>query len=98
MLTFRLRTFLGLIAFGMFLIVWVSVGIRWHCHRAEAAVYARQEVEHVFEAGNFARAARNSARIDDATARVAQYRKLAEMHTRAAEECARLKDFYEKSW
>ena len=98
MLTFRVRTFLAILAFSAFTLAYMSVGIRWHVYRARASLYARQEVEHTFEAANLARAARNPGYSADSQARAVAYRKLAEMHEKAARECAHLRELYEKFW
>ena len=98
MLTFRVRWFVALLAFSAFTLVYVSVGIRWHTYRARASVYAKEEMEHTFEAANFARAARVPAYSDQARTTAANYRKFAEMHERKALECTRLRQFYEKCW
>jgi hypothetical protein len=95
---FRVRAFLVILAFSAFTLVFWSVIFRWHIHRARAAVYARQEVEHTFEAANFAMAARSVESSDDGRAEAAQYLKLAEMHGKAARECSRLREFYERCW
>jgi hypothetical protein len=96
MLTFRTRTFLAILAFSAFTLVYISVGIRWHTYRARASYYAREEMEHTFEAAHYARAARNSGDTDEAQA--IGYRKLAEMHERAARENSRLRELYENCW
>jgi hypothetical protein len=98
MLTFRGRWFLVLLGFAVFTLVYIPIGIRWHTYRARAALYARQEVEHTFEAATFARAARNPGPTEDDHARAAVYRKYAEEHERAALECTRLRQLYERSW
>ncbi len=98
MLTFRTRLFLGLLAFVGFTLVSVSVGIRWHVYRANASKYARQEVEHTFDAAHFIRAANNPGDSADAPEKALGYRKLANMHARAAREAAHLREFYERSW
>ncbi len=98
MLTFRVRWFAALLAFSAFTLLYISVGIRWHVYRAKAGYYARQEMEHTFEAANLTRAARASGYTDEARARAAGYRKLAEMHEKAALECTRLRELYENCW
>ncbi len=98
MLTFRVRAFAAALGFLAFALVYVAVGIRWHGYRAQASYYARQEVDHSFKAGDFARAARDPGDSDDAPRRAVQYRKFASMHAKAAEECARLREFYERAW
>ena len=98
MLTFRVRWFVAALAFLAFALLYVSIGIRWHVYRARASLYARQEMEHTFEAANLARAARSPGNSDDGRARAAGYRKLAEMHEKAALECTRLRELYEKCW
>ena len=96
--TFRVRWFVAALAFGAFAMGYLSVGIRWHTYRAQANLYADREVEHTFEAANLARAARAVGYSDDALKRAASYRKLAQMHTKAAAECAKLREFYEQAW
>jgi hypothetical protein len=98
MLTFRVRSFVILLGFSAFTLVYMAVGIRWHVYRARAGEYARREVEHTFEAANFARAARNAGYSDEEQARAAGYRKLAVMHEKAARECTQLREFYEACW
>jgi hypothetical protein len=98
MLTFRLRSFLILLGFSAFTLIYMAVGIRWHVYRARAGEYARREMEHTFEAANFARAARNSGYSDEDQARAASYRKLAAMHEKVAHECTQLREFYETCW
>ena len=98
MLTFRTRWFVAALAFAVFAIAYLCVGIRWHTYRARANLYSGREVEHTFEAANFARAARNPGYADDAPQKAEAYRKLADMHKKAALECARLREFYEKCW
>jgi hypothetical protein len=95
---FRVRAFFAILAFAAFTLVYVSVGIRWHVYRARASLYARQEVEHTFEAAHFARAARTSGGSDVNQAEAAQFRKLAEMHEKAARECTQLRELYENCW
>jgi hypothetical protein len=96
--TFRVRAFLAILGFAAFTLLYISIGIRWHIYRARAGIYAQQEVEHTFEAANFARAARTSGGSEDEQAQAAQFRKLAEMHEKAARECTQLRELYEKSW
>ncbi len=98
MLTFRVRTFAVILGFSAFALLYISVGIRWHSYRARAGEYARREVEHTFEAANFARAARNPGDSAEAEAKVSEYRKYAAMHEKAARECTRLREFYEGAW
>ena len=98
MLTFRVRTFLAILAFSAFSLAFLSVGIRWHVYRARASLYARQEMEHTFEAANLARAARYPGSSDESQARAAGYRKLAAMHQKAARECTQLRELYENCW
>ena len=95
---FRVRVFFGMLAFAAFTLMFLSVGIRWHVYRARASLYARQEVEHTFEAANFARAARATGGSDEEHSQAAGYRKLAEMHEKAARECTQLRELYENSW
>src|SRR3954452_21227195 len=80
MLTFRVRTFAALLGFSAFALLYIAVGIRWHVYRARAGEYAHREVEHPFEAANFARAARNSGYSEEDQARAAEYRRYAQMH------------------
>jgi hypothetical protein len=96
--TFRVRLFLAILAYALFALIFISVGIRWHVYRARASLYARQEVEHTFEAANFARAARTIGPSDDEQDLAEGYRQRASMHARAARECTQLREFYEKSW
>ncbi len=98
MLIFRTWIFAGLVAFAACTLGAVSVGIRWHVYRAHASKYAREEMQHVFAAANFSRAASNPGYEADATEKAQSYQKLANMHTKAARECAHLRDFYERSW
>ena len=95
---FRVRVFLGIMAFAAFTLVFMTVGIRWHIYRARASLYARKEVEHTFEAAHFLRAARTSGGSDDDRGEAAHFRKLAEMHEKAARECTQLRELYENSW
>ncbi len=95
---FRVRAFVAILAFAGFTLLYISVGIRWHTYRARASLYARQEVEHTFEAAHYARAARVSGGSEDARAEAAGYRKLAAMHEKAARECTRLRELYENCW
>ena len=96
--TFHVRAFLAILAFSGFSLVFLSVGIRWHTYRARASLYARQEMEHTFEAANCVMAARNVGASDDSQARALGYRRLAAMHEKAARECTQLRELYEKSW
>lgn len=99
MLTIRVRTLtLAIAGFVAFTLLYVSVGIRWHTYRARASLYARQEVEHTFEAAHFARAALHPGYSAEASEKAAGYRKIAETHEKAARECARLREFYENCW
>jgi len=98
MLTFRVRSFVILLGFSAFALVYMAVSIRWHVYRARAGEYAQKEVEHTFEAANFARAARNAGYSDEGQARAAEYRRLAVLHEKAAAECTRLREFYEACW
>ncbi len=98
MLTFRVRWFAAILAFAIFALGYLSVGVRWHTHRARASAYAVREVEHTFEAANYERAARNPGYSDDAPQRADSYRRFAEMHAKAARECARLRELYEQAW
>ena len=95
---FRVRVFFAILAFSAFTLLFMSVGIRWHVYRARASLYARQEVEHTFEAAHFARAARSSGGSEDDQAQAAGFRKLAAMHEKAARECTQLRELYESSW
>jgi hypothetical protein len=95
---FRVRVFLAMLGFATFTLLFVSVGIRWHVYRARASLYAQQEVEHTFEAAHFARAARASGGSIDEQGQALGFRKLAEMHEKAARECTQLRELYEKSW
>ena len=98
MRTFRVRTFLVIVGFAIFTLIYVSVGIRWHIYRARASYHARQEVEHTFEAFSLIRASRVVGSSPEAQTRAANYRKLAEGHEKLARECARLRIFYENCW
>ena len=98
MLTFRLRTFLAILAFSAFALTFLSVGLRWHTYRARASLYARQEVEHTFEAADFARAARTQTASEEDQAIALGYRRLAAMHEKAALECTKLRELYEGAW
>jgi hypothetical protein len=98
MLTFHTRTFVAIVAFSAFTLLFMSVGIRWHTYRARASFYARQEMEHTFEAAHYAMAARTPGDSDESQAQAIGYRKLAEMHQKAARENARLRELYENSW
>jgi hypothetical protein len=98
MLTFPTRTFVALLAFSLFTLLYISVGIRWHTYRAYASKYARQEVEHTFEAAHYARAARITGNSEEAQAQANRYRGLARQHERAARENSQLREFYEKCW
>ncbi len=98
MLTSRTRVFLGILAFAACTLVGVSVGFRWHVYRAYASKYARQEVEHTFDAAHFLRAASNPGYAPDAPEKALSYRRQADMHAKAAREAAQLREFYERSW
>jgi hypothetical protein len=98
MLTFRVRTFVILLGFSAFTLIYMAVGIRWHVYRARAGEYAQLEVDHTFKAANYARAARTSEYSDEGQARAAEYRRLAALHEKAALECTRLREFYEACW
>lgn len=98
MLTFRVRAFLAILAFSAFTLVFLSVGIRWHVYRARASLYARQEMEHTFEAANCAMAGRYPGASEESQARAAGFRKLAAMHQKAARECTQLRELYENCW
>jgi hypothetical protein len=98
MLTFHTRAFVAIVAFSAFALAYISVGLRWHTYRARASFYARQEMEHTFEAAHYARAARDRGGSDKSQAQAIGYRKLAEMHQKAARENARLRELYENCW
>jgi hypothetical protein len=98
MLTFRTNLFLALIGFMVFTLGFVSVGIRWHTYSARASLYAKQEVEHTFEAARFARAARDRGDSPESEAKATKCRQLAEHHEREALKNTRLREFYEKCW
>ncbi len=98
MLPFRTHLFLILVGFLIFTLGFVSVGIRWHTHSAKASMYAKREVEHTFEAARFARAARDRGDSAETEARAKEYRRMAELHERAALENSRLRSFYESCW
>jgi len=95
---FRVRVFFGILAFAAFTLIFMSVGLRWHIYRARAGIYARQELDHTFEAAHFLQAARASGSSADEQAEAAQFRKFAEMHQKAARECTQLRELYENSW
>jgi len=97
-LTFSMRTYAAALGFLAFALIYVAVGIRWHTYRARASLYAQQEMESTFKAADYRRAARNPGLSDDAPRRAVEYRRLADMHAKAAEECGRLKDLYEQAW
>jgi hypothetical protein len=98
MLTFRVRWFAALLGFSIFTLLYISIGVRWHIYRARASLYARQELEHTFEAADLARAARSLGNSDKDRATAATYRKYAEMHEKEAQECTRLRRLYEQCW
>ncbi len=98
MLTFRTNLFLALVGFLVFSLGFVSVGIRWHTYSARASLYAQQEVEHTFEAARYARAARDRGDSPEADARAREFKKLADLHEKAALENTRLRKFYESCW
>ncbi len=98
MLTFRVRWFAALLAFSAFTLLYISVGIRWHVYRARASLYARQEMEHTFEAADLARAARSLGNSDRERETAARYRRYAELHQKEARECTRLRRLYESCW
>jgi hypothetical protein len=95
---FRVRIFAGLLGFAAFLLVFFSVGIRWHVYRARASLYARQEVEHTFEAAHYAREAQITGSSEHEQAQAVGFRRLAQMHEKAARECTQLREFYESVW
>lgn len=95
---FRVRVFLFILAYSAFALMFISVGLRWHTYRARASLYAQQEVEHTFKAAHFAQAARSPGGSDDDREQAEGFRKLAEMHEKAARECTRLREFYENCW
>ena len=95
---FRVRIFFGMLAFAAFALVFCTVGIRWHLYRAQASIYAQREVDHTFEAAHYARAARVTGGSDEDQAQAAGFRKLAQMHEKAARECTQLRELYENSW
>ena len=97
-LTFNFRAYAVALGFLAFALVYVAIGIRWHTYRARASLYAQQEMESTFKAADYRRAARNPGLTDDAPRRAMEYRRLADMHAKAAEECGRLKDLYEQAW
>ena len=96
--TFRPRLFLAILGFATFTLLFLSVGIRWHVYRARASLYARQELDHTFEAAHFTRAALASGDAEDSRGEAASFRRLAQMHQRAARECTQLRELYERSW
>ena len=97
-LTFHFRTYVALLGFLAFALVYMSVGMRWHFYRAQAGIYAQQELESTFKAAEYLRAARNPGFTADAPIRAKEYRRLADMHSKVAEEATRLREFYERSW
>jgi len=97
-LTFSIRMYVALLGFLVFALLYVAIGIRWHTYRARASLYAQQEIDSTFKAAEYLRAARNPGFADDAPIRAKEYRRLADMHTKAAEECTQLRQFYEQCW
>ena len=97
---FRLGLFLAMLGLAAFTLVFISVGLRWHTHRARASLYAQKEVDHTFKAADFARAARALATSEDDDDRAdgARLRLYAALHARAARECTQLRERYEQSW
>lgn len=98
LLTFNLRLYaalLGFLAFGLF---YVAIGIRWHTYRAQAAHYARREMEATLQADAYLRASRSPGASEDAARKAAEYRRLHKMFARAAAECTELREFYERAW
>ena len=100
--TFRVRAFLALLAFSLFTLIYVSVGIRWHTYRARASLYAREEMEHTFEAAHYAPSAAQDhqpPRGRPGLTGPRLHRQARQpMHEKAARECTQLREFYEKSW
>ena len=97
-LTFNFRLYGALLGFLVFALLYVAIGIRWHTYRARASHYAEREMESTFKAAEYLRAARNPGFGDDAPRKAKEYRRLADMHTRAARECSELRAFYEQCW
>ena len=96
--TFSLRFFAAALGFLAFALVYVTLGLRWHTNRAQASLYAQQEIESTFKAAEYKRAALNPGHSDDSPRRAVEYRRLAEMHAKAADECRRLKELHEQAW
>ena len=97
-LTFSLRGFALAIGFLVFALLYVSVGIRWHTYRARASLHAQREMESTFKAADYRRAAINPGTTEDAALRAREYRRLAAMHDRVADESRAIKEFYERAW
>ena len=97
-LPFSLWRFVAAVAFLVFALGYVSVGLRWHNNRARAATYAQQEMNATFRAADYQRAARNPGRSEDAPVRAAEYRRLARMFSKVAEESGQLRKLYEEAW
>lgn len=96
--TFRPWVLAGSLGFLAFALLYVSVGIRWHTYRARANLYAREEMELIFQAADYKRAANNPGLTEESIQRAQKYRRLAEMCTKAAEERTRLRELYEAAW
>ena len=90
--------FIASLGFLVFALLYVSIGIRWHTYRARASLYAQREMESTFEAAHYRRAALNPGLSEAAQRKTQEYRRLAEMHARTAEECGRLRQLYEEAW
>ena len=97
-LPFRTHLFLALVGFMAFTLVFVSVGIRWHTYAATAAMYAREEMEHTFEAADYARAAQDRGDTPESEARALECRRLARYHQQLAAKNAKLRELYQRSW
>ena len=97
-LTWNHQLFAGAIGFLVFALLYVSIGIRWHTYRARANLYAQQEMESTFQAAAYKRLARSPGLTEDSSRRALEYRRVAEMHARAAEESGRLRQLYEEAW
>ena len=97
-LTFSLRGFACALGFLAFALLYVAIGIRWHTSRARASLHAQQEMESTFKAADYRRAAMSPGTAADAPHRVLEYRRLAAMHDKVANEARQLKELYERAW
>ena len=96
---FRVRAFLAILAFAIFTLLYISVGIRARLPGPSVALRpSRRSSIPSRRPTSLEPPGPQADRSPDSEPGAAEFRRLAEMHEKAARECTQLRKLYENSW